>query len=120
MTTTTKQSASRQALLGVAFLAMAAVTSSAFAQASKVGSDMVGAPGSKPKASADARINRLDTNGDGMISKAEASGYPKLAKAFNRIDVNKDEQLSRDELMAFREKAKAAHAAKKGTTAPAN
>ena len=91
-----------------------------FAQATKVGSDIVGAPGAKPKASANARINKLDVNQDGMISRAEAAGNPKLAKAFNRIDVNKDEQLSRDELMAFKEKAKAVRAAKKGTTAPAN
>ncbi len=93
---------------------------SVFAQATRVGSDIVGAPGSKPRASMDARINRLDTNGDGMINRAEAAGYPKLAKAFNRIDANKDEQLSRDELLAFRDKAKAVRAAKKGTTAPAN
>ena len=103
-----------------AFLIMAMLPALVFAQATKVGSDIVGAPGSKPKASMDARINRLDTNGDGMISRAEVSGYLKLAKAFNRIDVNKDEQLSRDELMAFRDKARAVRAAKKGTTAPAN
>ena len=102
------------------FLTLAIFSSAVFAQATKVGSDIVGAPGSKPRASMDARINRLDTNGDGMISRAEASGYPKLAKAFSRIDANKDEQLSREELMAFRDKAKAMRAAKKGTTAPAN
>ena len=102
------------------FLTLTFLSSAVFAQATKVGSDIVGAPGSKPRASMDARINRLDTNGDGMISRAEASGYPKLAKAFNRIDANKDEQLSRDELMAFRDKARAVRAAKKGTTAPAN
>jgi hypothetical protein len=102
------------------FLILAILPTLVFAQATKVGSDIVGAPGSKPRVSMDARINRLDTNGDGMINRAEASGYPKLAKAFNRIDANKDEQLSRDELMAFRDKAKAMRAAKKGTTAPAN
>jgi Ca2+-binding EF-hand superfamily protein len=99
-----------------AFFMVTMLPALVFAQATKVGSDIVGAPGSKPRASLDARINRLDTNGDGMISRAEASGYPKLAKAFNRIDVNKDEQLSRDELMAFKEKAKAVRAAKKGNS----
>ncbi len=102
------------------FLILALLPVLVFAQATKVGSDMAGAPGSNPRASLDARINRLDLNHDGMISREEASGYPKLAKAFNRIDVNKDGQLSRDELMAFRDKAKAMRAAKKGTTAPAN
>lgn len=109
------------ALISTTLLAtLFAVSTSSFAQATKVGSDIVGAPGSKPRASANARINKLDINQDGMISRAEAAGNPKLVKAFNRIDVNKDDQLSREELMAFREKAKAAHAAKKGTTAPAN
>jgi hypothetical protein len=102
------------------FLIAAMLPTLVFAQATKVGTDIVGAPGSKPKASANARINKLDTNQDGMISRAEAAGNPKLVKAFNRIDVNKDEQLSRDELMAFKDKAKAMRAAKKGTTAPVN
>lgn len=71
---------------------------------------MVGAPGSTPRASINERINQLDGNRDGMISRSEATGYPKLAKAFSRIDTNKDEQLSREELMAFRDKAKARRA----------
>ena len=103
-----------------AFLVLILFSSAVFAQATRVGSDIVGAPGSKPRASANARINKLDTNQDGMISRAEAAGNPKLVKAFNRIDVNKDELLSRDELVAFKEKTKAVRAAKKGTTAPAN
>jgi hypothetical protein len=107
-------------LATVLFAAALALPVASFAQATKVGSDIVGAPGAKPRASANARINKLDTNQDGMISRAEAAGNPKLVKAFNRIDVNKDDQLSRDELMAFKEKAKAARAAKKGTTAPGN
>jgi hypothetical protein len=73
------------------FLIAAMLPTLVFAQATKVGTDIVGAPGSKPKASANARINKLDTNQDGMISRAEAAGNPKLVKAFNRIDVNKDE-----------------------------
>jgi EF hand len=82
-------------------------STAALAQSSKgVGATMEGAPGMRPTASADARINRLDKNKDGQISRSEASGYPKLAKAFNRIDVNKDEQLSREELMAFKDKVK--------------
>ena len=108
------------ALVTALFATALALPAISFAQATRVGSDIVGAPGSKPRASANARINKLDTNQDGMISRAEAAGNPKLVKAFNRIDANKDEQLSRDELMAFKEKAKAHHAAKKGTTAPAN
>jgi EF hand len=93
-------------------LTLTIFSTTVFAQASRVGADMVGAPGSKPRASLDARINRLDTNQDGMISRAEASGYPKLAKAFGRIDVNQDGQLSRDELMTFQDKVKAHRRAK--------
>ncbi len=107
-------------LLGLALVLGLTALPMSFAQAAKAGADMVDAPGSRPRASKDARINRLDTNGDGMISRAEAAGYAKLAKAFNRIDVDKDGQLSREELLAFRDKAKAYRAAKKGTTAPLN
>jgi hypothetical protein len=84
-----------------------AVASSSFAQATKgVGSSIEGGPGMKPTASPDQRINRLDKNKDGQISREEASGHPKLLKGFDRIDVNKDGQLSRDELKAFHEKRK--------------
>jgi hypothetical protein len=81
------------ALAAVLFAAVLVLPATSFSQATKVGSDIVGAPGSKPRASANARINKLDTNQDGMISRAEAAGNPKLVKAFNRIDANKDDQL---------------------------
>lgn len=90
---------------------VAIFSASIFAQATKgPGANMVGAPGSTPRASINERINQLDGNRDGMISRSEVAGYPKLAKAFNRIDANKDEQLSREELMAFKDKAKARRA----------
>jgi len=87
-----------------------------FAQAAK----MDGAPGNSSRASLDASMARLDTNNDGMLSRDEAKGNKRLAKAFDRIDSNKDGMLSRDELVAFQGKAKARRAAKKGTTGPAN
>ena len=48
-------------------------------------------------------LKAMDTNNDGMISREEAKGHPRLEKFFDAIDVNKDGQLSRDELKAFRE-----------------
>jgi EF hand len=95
-------------LLSRLFLAAALVAaSSSFAQATKgVGSSIEGGPGMKPTASPDQRINRLDKNKDGQISRDEASGHPKLLKGFDRIDVDKNGQLSRDELKAFHEKRK--------------
>lgn len=58
------------------------------------------APGEKMKA--------IDKNQDGMISRAEASGYPRLAKHFDLIDTNKDGQLSRDEMKAQHQRKVAA------------
>ena len=100
MTTSTfKISALFSGLLVAASLLTAGTS---FAQATKgVGSSIEGGPGMKPTASPDQRINRLDKNKDGQISREEASGHPKLLKGFDRIDVNKDGQLSRDELKAF-------------------
>lgn len=44
------------------------------------------------------RFDRLDTNGDGRLSREEAAAYPEIAQRFNQIDANKDGFLSRDEL----------------------
>jgi Ca2+-binding EF-hand superfamily protein len=76
------------------------------------GANMVGAPGANPRASLNERINQLDLNRDGQISRAEAVGYPKLSKGFLRIDKNKDGQLSSNELAAFQDNSKPRKAAK--------
>jgi len=51
------------------------------------------------------RWKKLDTDGDGRISRAEAAASPKLAEHFDRIDTNKDGYLSAEDLQA----ARAAH-----------
>ena len=62
------------------------------------------------------RVEKLDTNGDGVISRAEAGKAPRLAKSFDAIDANKDGQLSKEELAAFRK----AHAGKPHAPTPAS
>ncbi|MCF7751995.1 EF-hand domain-containing protein [Bacillus subtilis subsp. subtilis] len=52
----------------------------------------VPAPADKPDRA------RLDTNGDGVIDRAEAAKAPRLAAQFDTLDKNKDGTLSRDEL----------------------
>jgi hypothetical protein len=50
------------------------------------------------------RFKHADTDGDGMISRAEAEkNAPRLAKRFDQIDANKDGKLTQDELRAYRE-----------------
>lgn len=56
-----------------------------------------------------AGIKRLDKNGDGMISREEAKGHPRLEKEFDAIDANKDGQLSSVELKAFGDKMREQH-----------
>ena len=51
---------------------------------------------------------RLDSNGDGAISRDEAVTAPRLALVFDSIDGNRDQRLDADELAAFRERARAA------------
>ena len=42
---------------------------------------------------------KLDINGDGLVSKAEAqSSAPRLAERFDQLDANKDGLLSKDEM----------------------
>jgi Ca2+-binding EF-hand superfamily protein len=47
------------------------------------------------------RLKAADTNGDGLISKAEAqAALPRLYKHFDEVDTNHDGQISKDELRA--------------------
>jgi Ca2+-binding EF-hand superfamily protein len=55
----------------------------------------------------DRHMARMDTDRDGKISRAEAASHPRLAENFDRIDTNGDGFLSKDELKAAH-KARAA------------
>ena len=51
------------------------------------------------------RLKAADTNGDGMISRAEAQALPRLAERFDAVDSNRDGQITRDELRFARAQA---------------
>lgn len=55
------------------------------------------------------RIKQADTNGDGMLSRAEAAALPRILKHFDEIDTNHDNQITADELRAFHEKQRGEH-----------
>jgi hypothetical protein len=55
------------------------------------------------------KMKAADTNGDGMISKAEAATLPRLAKDFDAIDANKDGLVAPDEMRAFHGAKRAEH-----------
>ncbi len=61
-----------------------------------------GGDGMKNPPHAGAVFKRLDTNHDGLLSRDEVRGRPKLEKRFERIDRNHDQRLSRVELRAAR------------------
>ncbi|MHA6894370.1 EF-hand domain-containing protein [Ralstonia pseudosolanacearum] len=46
-------------------------------------------------------FKKLDTNGDGMVSRDEAKGHRWLEDHFDEIDTNHDGQISKDELAAW-------------------
>lgn len=54
---------------------------------------------------------RADANGDGIITREEASGHHRLAESFDALDVNKDGQLDAAELNAHRDAMRAQHQA---------
>lgn len=57
-----------------------------------------GSAGAKPGRGA------VDANNDGIVTREEASGYPRLTADFDTADANKDGQLDAAELQAHREK----------------
>ena len=52
-------------------------------------------------------VVRLDTDGDGRISRTEAAAQPRLAERFDQADGNRDGYLVRSELRASAEKHRA-------------
>lgn len=48
-----------------------------------------------------ADASQVDRNGDGRITREEASQLPPLAKEFDRIDANRDDILDREEIAAY-------------------
>jgi Ca2+-binding EF-hand superfamily protein len=88
----------------VATLIAAALASASFLALADAGGK--GGPGHMAE-----RLKAADTNGDGLISRAEAAALPKIAQQFDAIDTNKDGQISMDELRAFHQQQRAAAAA---------
>ena len=60
------------------------------------------------------RIKQADTNGDGMLNRAEAAALPRILKHFDEIDTNHDNQITADELRAFHEKMRGEHEKHRG------
>jgi Ca2+-binding EF-hand superfamily protein len=47
--------------------------------------------------------SQLDANNDGIVTREEASSFPRLAAQFDTADTNKDGQLDATEMTAHRE-----------------
>jgi EF hand len=75
-------------ILKVSALALMLAAGAAFAQQSPPAT--TGAPAMD--------YSKLDTNGDGVISKDEAKGDPTLSSQFATLDADKDGKLSSSEL----------------------
>ncbi len=71
-----------------------------------------GAGGSNPAAAVDAIMTRVDTNGDGKISKEEAAVDERMSSSFAANDKNSDGSVDKAELLA----SIAARAGKKGSS----
>jgi|APAra7269096979_1048534.scaffolds.fasta_scaffold00104_83 Ca2+-binding EF-hand superfamily protein len=64
----------------------------------------------QPKPKHEGLFQKLDTDGDGKISKAEADKQEKgrfnLKEKFDAIDANKDSYIDKEELKAYRKSQK--------------
>ena len=50
---------------------------------------------------AEQKFEYLDSDGNGFISRSEATSDPKLRESWNNVDKNKDGKLTEKEFMAF-------------------
>jgi hypothetical protein len=65
-----------------------------------------GVPGIDVDVNANVSMPMADKNSDGKISKAEAAGNKKLAAQFDKLDTNKDGNLDKAEFAKFEASAK--------------
>ena len=95
-----------------AALSLACATT--IAMAADTGTAPTGQDAQSKAQAAAARFKKIDTNGDGKISRAEAqANAPRLAAHFDEVDTNKDGFITPDEMKAARAKRQAAAAAQK-------
>ncbi len=64
-------------------------------------------------------FKKLDTNGDGMVSRDEAKGHRWLEEHFDEIDANHDGKVTEDEIRAFMKARHEARRAQRDTPAAA-
>ena len=55
-----------------------------------------------PSATAESRFDRIDGNGDGVISKSEAKSDASVKKAWKRLDKNHDGIVTREDFLAYK------------------
>ena len=55
-----------------------------------------------PSATAESRFDRIDGNGDGVISKIEAKSDASVKKAWKRLDKNHDGIVTREDFLAYK------------------
>lgn len=82
----------------VLVLASASLSAAAFAQSAT--GNASAAPATSTQRPGHAM--RVDANGDGVITRDEASKFPRLVAGFDQIDANKDGKLSMDEMKTWR------------------
>ncbi|MGV8941228.1 MAG: EF-hand domain-containing protein [Lysobacter sp.] len=87
-----KPSVIRASSIRMSFLAAAMVLAGTALAAPQAASDKTGTDRHREHP-----MLKLDTNGDGVIDRAEAAAHPRLAEKFAQLDRNGDGKLERDE-----------------------
>lgn len=93
-----------KSIVSIALLAALGLAAPAALADERLPDSQTGAPGVDVDVNTNLDMSRIDTDGNGRITKAEATAKADLKKQFSKLDENKDGELDSGEFAEFEAK----------------